>query len=132
MKNNVINLLNEMIRFVDTENYKLIYFQKVNEKIDDKRLSVMFQEILVWNHPVFIDLEISVETELSLKDRNKTDYQNLLEQSSLGDFLFIDNDSIKFNKSVSKEKKKELREFIRENKKVTLNSKETRKKEFRN
>ncbi|CAL2080325.1 hypothetical protein [Tenacibaculum sp. 190524A02b] len=66
MKTSTKDLFLEIIKFVDEKDYKTLYFDNINKKINTNVLSLIFQEILIWNHPVFLDLKISHEDKLDI------------------------------------------------------------------
>ena len=127
-------IINEMLQYIDYPEKEAVLLKKAEEKLTKLDLFVLIRDLLDWNHPLLIKIHNDNPKKMSLihEGRNNKYKQNvilLLELCKELNALFIvKEDFLVFKSIISETEITEIREYIEKNKKMTIQSKETRMK----
>ena len=132
MRNEIKNLLKEMLNYIDNPSEKIFILKNAEEKISKEILFVLIRDILDWNNPFFIKIYDLDHTQMKLiTDERNLKYKERIEQllqlcPTLKELFVIKENNLIFNEKISSTEVIEIRNYIQMNKVIEITSKETR------
>lgn len=132
MRNEIKNLLKEMLNYIDNPSEKIFILKNAEEKISKEILFVLIRDILDWNNPFFIKIYDLDHTQMKLiTDERNFKYKERIEQllqlcPTLKELFVIKENNLIFNEKISSTEVIEIRNYIQMNKVIEITSKETR------
>lgn len=132
MRNEIKNLLKEMLNYIDNPSEKIFILKNAEEKISKEILFVLIRDILDWTNPFFIKIYDLDHTQMKLiTDERNLKYKERIEQllqlcPTLKELFVIKENNLIFNEKISSTEVIEIRNYIQMNKVIEITSKETR------
>ncbi|WP_282786488.1 hypothetical protein [Flavobacterium croceum] len=130
--NDKIKIINEMLHYIDDSENKVVLLKEAEKKITRESLYPLIRDLLLWNNPFYIKLHKYDSKQMFLLNEGiKTEYKQnmelLLEScSDLKNIFVIKGDTLVFKNDITEEEINEIRTYIEKNKKIYIQSKETR------
>lgn len=135
MKNSTKETLNKMLSLIDDFKEEPNFFgKKTYLKLSESQRFALIRDLLNWSNDLFLELFNLNAEKMQFEEKNnehfyKDNISLLINDSAyLKEIYEIQTDGVTFNNSLSQKEISEIRKYVKDNKKINIQSKETRMK----